>query len=185
MSDHTLSRSMHDIGLAAWFGGSLMGAVGLNGAADTISEPARRIAVGAAGWNRWLPVNAAALALHAAGGVGLLRANRRRVAVQRGARANTTVKTVLTGVAAATTLYTAWQTRKQAEAGAFAADGELNSGWDTPAAADTAHQHLRLAQWVTPAVTGVLIVLGAQQGEQQRASRVVSGVLGRARDAVS
>ncbi|MFF2206234.1 hypothetical protein [Streptomyces sp. NPDC058145] len=30
---NTVIRSLHDLGLAAWFGGSLMGAVGLNGAA--------------------------------------------------------------------------------------------------------------------------------------------------------
>jgi len=29
-------------------------------------------------------------------------------------------------------------------------------------------QRLRLLQWVTPVLTGILIVLGAQQGEQQR-----------------
>ena len=32
-ADNTVSRSLHDLGLATWFGGSLMGAVGLNGAA--------------------------------------------------------------------------------------------------------------------------------------------------------
>jgi hypothetical protein len=26
--DNTVARSLHDLGLAAWFGGSLMGAVG-------------------------------------------------------------------------------------------------------------------------------------------------------------
>ncbi|CAM5474167.1 hypothetical protein SSPIM334S_01561 [Streptomyces spiroverticillatus] len=30
---NTFLRSAHDLGLAAWFGGSLMGAVGVNGAA--------------------------------------------------------------------------------------------------------------------------------------------------------
>ncbi|MDT5205049.1 MAG: hypothetical protein QOD34_1685, partial [Mycobacterium sp.] len=30
---NTVIRSLHDLGAAAWFGGSLMGAVGLNGAA--------------------------------------------------------------------------------------------------------------------------------------------------------
>src|SRR4051794_16130286 len=28
---NTLARTMHDVGLAAWFGGSLMGAIGVNG----------------------------------------------------------------------------------------------------------------------------------------------------------
>jgi len=32
-TDNTVARTLHDLGLAAWFGGSLMGAVGLNGAA--------------------------------------------------------------------------------------------------------------------------------------------------------
>ena len=38
-TDNTVSRSLHDLGLAAWFGGSLMGAVGLNGAAAQVDEP--------------------------------------------------------------------------------------------------------------------------------------------------
>ncbi len=38
-ADNTVSRSLHDLGLAAWFGGSLMGAVGLNGAAASVEEP--------------------------------------------------------------------------------------------------------------------------------------------------
>lgn len=32
-SRNTVVRSLHDLGAAAWFGGSLMGAVGVNGAA--------------------------------------------------------------------------------------------------------------------------------------------------------
>ncbi|MCX4721910.1 hypothetical protein [Streptomyces virginiae] len=35
---NTVLRSMHDLGLAAWFGGSLMGAVGLNVAAKGYSD---------------------------------------------------------------------------------------------------------------------------------------------------
>jgi hypothetical protein len=43
--DNTLVRSLHDLGLAAWFGGSLMGAVGLNGAAADVDQPAQRLRV--------------------------------------------------------------------------------------------------------------------------------------------
>jgi hypothetical protein len=39
--NNTLARSLHDLGLATWFGGSLMGAVGLNGAAAVVDQPAR------------------------------------------------------------------------------------------------------------------------------------------------
>ena len=45
---NTLAHAMHDIGLAAWFGGSLMGAVGLNGAAGDASVTRRHCATGAA-----------------------------------------------------------------------------------------------------------------------------------------
>ena len=43
--DNTLARSLHDLGLAAWFGGSLMGAVGVNGAAAQVQEPKQRLRV--------------------------------------------------------------------------------------------------------------------------------------------
>lgn len=36
---NTVVRAMHDLGLAAWFGGSLMGAIGLNGAANESADP--------------------------------------------------------------------------------------------------------------------------------------------------
>jgi hypothetical protein len=186
MSDrNTVIRSLHDIGLAAWFGGALVGAVGLNGAADTVTDPERRTAVGAAGWARWAPVSAAAIGIHAIGGVGLILANKGRLAGQRGVATNTVVKAALTGVAAASTAYSAWQGRVQAEAGPFPADGAVNSGPDTPAAGATAAQHLRIAQWITPVTTAALIVLAAQQGEQQRTGQVLTGILGRIRTAAS
>ena len=43
--ESTLARSLHDVGGAAWFGGSLMGAVGVNGAAAEVSEPGQRARV--------------------------------------------------------------------------------------------------------------------------------------------
>ena len=45
VQDNTLARSLHDLGLAAWFGGSLMGAVGLNGAAAMVDSPEQRLRV--------------------------------------------------------------------------------------------------------------------------------------------
>ena len=186
MSDrNTLIRSLHDLGLAAWFGGSLMGAVGVNGAADAITDPERRTAVGTTAWGRWAPVSAAAIGVHTIGGVGLILSNRGRVVGQPGVATNTVIKAALTGVAAASTAYTAWQIRAQAQAGPFAADGALNSGPDTPAAGATAALHLRIAQWVTPITTAALVVLAARQGEQQRAGQVLTGVLRRARTALT
>ena len=102
---NTLVRALHDLGLAAWFGGSLMGAVGLNGAAEREGGNLRTAQIASNGWARWTPVNAAAIGAHLLGGVGVLAANRRRVAGQRGVGASTVAKTVLTGAALAATAY--------------------------------------------------------------------------------
>src|SRR5919108_6245494 len=98
-SDNTISRSLHDLGLATWFGGSLMGAVGLNGAAAQVQEPKQRLRVANSGWNRWTPVNLAGIAAHLAGGAVLLAANKGRVASQQGVGQATVVKAALTVLA--------------------------------------------------------------------------------------
>ncbi len=167
---NTVVRSLHDVGLAAWFGGALMGAVGLNGAANDVDDPTDRARAAAAGWARWAPVNAAAIGAHLIGGVGLILGNRGRLAAQGEARTNTGIKAALTGVALASTAYSGWQGTVVARAGKVPAKGGTIPSAGTPDGVATAQQQLRIAQWVTPLVTAALIVLGAQQGEQQRFS---------------
>src|SRR5215204_3409039 len=104
-ADNTVSRSLHDLGLAAWFGGSLMGAVGLNGAAADVEEPKQRLRVATAGWNRWTPVNLAGIAAHLAGGAVLLAANKGRVTGQQGVAQATAIKTGLTVLALGATAW--------------------------------------------------------------------------------
>lgn len=173
---NTLLRSMHDVGAAAWFGGSLMGAVGVNGATRSVAGQQDDLAVAASGWGRWSPVSAAAIGVHLIGGVGLILANRARVVGQSGVGANTAVKTVLTGAAIASTVYSgvlgahlATETDTQVEAATVPAP-------QTPSKVARTQQQLRVLQWVTPALTGALIVLGAQQGEQQKPAEIVKGV---------
>jgi hypothetical protein len=60
-SRNTVIRSMHDVGAAGWFGGSLMGAIALNGASQDIKDPAERSKIAADGWARWAPFSAAAI----------------------------------------------------------------------------------------------------------------------------
>ncbi len=170
---NTVIHSMHDIGLAAWFGGALMGAVGLNGATSEVDDPTDRAKVASAGWARWAPVNAAAIGAHLIGGIGLILSNRQRLAVQGGARTNTIVKTALTGVAIASTAFSGWQGTQVFAAGKVHAEGSTTPSDRTPAEPAAAMRRLRIAQWVTPAVTAVLIILGAQQGEQQRPGQLL------------
>jgi hypothetical protein len=179
---NTLARSLHDVGAATWFGGALMGAVGLNGAAAQAQDPAERTDLAVTGWARWAPVAAAAIGAHLIGGAGLLARNRGRVRVQKGVRANTVAKVALTGAAMATTAYSGYLGRQIAQAREVPTEGATEAA---PGAASnglgTALQRQRVLQWATPVLTGAVIVLGAQQGEQQRGDQVLRGVGSRLR----
>src|ERR1700712_420666 len=174
---NTVIRSMHDVGLAVWCGGALMGAVGLNGAANKVKDQTQRGPIASAGWARWAPVNAAAIGVHAIGGIGLILANKGRVAGQKGIATNTIVKTALTGVALASTTYSGAKGKTVADAGSFPTDGAVVPSSSTPEKVASAQKQLRIAQWVTPVITAVIIVLGAAQGESQRPSQVIAGLL--------
>jgi hypothetical protein len=173
---NTVVRSLHDLGAAAWFGGSLMGAIGLNGASHDTADPADRARLAADGWARWSPVAAAAIGAHLLGGLGLVVANRRRVRGQNGVTSNTAGKAAVTAAAVAATAYSGMLGAR------VAAAGRVESAGGTEPAADTAHdvasaqRRLRLLQWAIPALTGVVVVLGAQQGEQQRPAQIVKGI---------
>lgn len=167
----TMIRSMHDLGLAAWFGGSLMGAVGLNGATAQATEPQERTRLSSLGWARWTPVQVAAVGTHAIGGLGLIADNRRRVATDPGTMANTKVKLWLTVAAAGVTLYSGALGAKVKAMQEQGAEGATEPSPTADPKLASAQKQLKVLQWAIPALTGTLIVLGAQQGEQQRDSR--------------
>jgi hypothetical protein len=180
-ADNTVSRSLHDLGLATWFGGSLMGAVGLNGAAADVEEPRQRLRVATAGWNRWTPVNLAGIAAHVAGGAVLLGANKGRLASQQGVAKATVIKTALTGAALAATAWSRALGAKLEEAGEVPVEGGTDPSGDTPQDVAKAQRQLKVLQWVIPALTGAVLVLNARMGEQQRPTQATSGLLGRLR----
>jgi hypothetical protein len=180
-ADNTVPRSLHDLGLATWFGGSLMGAVGLNGAAAEVEEPKQRLRVANAGWNRWTPVNLAGITAHVAGGLILLGANKGRVASQQGVAQATVVKTALTGAALAATAWSRALGAKLNEAGEVPVEGGTDPSIDTAEDVAKAQRQLKVLQWVIPALTGAVLVLNARMGEQQRPAQVTGGLLGRLR----
>jgi hypothetical protein len=166
-SRNTVIRSLHDVGAAGWFGGSLMGAVALNGASRDIGDPAERSKIAASGWARWAPVSGVAIGAHLLGGAGLLLAHRDRVRSQSGVGANTAIKTALTLAALGTTAYSGLLGAKLGNADVKTEGGTVPAD-TTPDDVARTQQRLRILQWITPVLTGTLVVLGAQQGEQQR-----------------
>ena len=82
-----------------------MCAVGLNGAAAQAPNPAERLQIASAGWDRWAPVNFAAIGTHLIGAAGILIAEAPRVATQKGVAAMSVAKTALTAAALGATVY--------------------------------------------------------------------------------
>jgi CBS domain-containing protein len=179
--DNTVARSLHDLGLAAWFGGSLMGAVGLNGATAAVDQPQQRLRVANAGWARWTPVNLAGIAAHVAGGSVLLVANKGRLAGQRGVATATIAKTALTGLALAATGYSRALGAKLQRVGDAPVEGGTTPTEDSPDQVARAQRQLNVLQWVIPGLTGATLVLNAKMGEQQRPTKVTTGLLQGAR----
>jgi hypothetical protein len=180
-ANNTVSRSLHDLGLATWFGGSLMGAVGLNGAAADVEESKQRLRVANAGWSRWTPVNLAGITAHVVGGAVLLAANKGRVAGQQGVAQATVVKTALTGAALAATAWSRALGAKLNQASEVPVEGGTDPSGDTPEDMAKAQRQLKVLQWVIPALTGAVLVVNARMGEQQRPAQVTGGLLGRLR----
>lgn len=180
MSDrHTALRSMHDLGLAAWFGGSLMGALGVNSAAANVSDARQRLPVASAGWARWTPVNAAAIGAHLVGATGELVTESPRVIAQSGVATMSVIKTALTGAALAVTGYSRLLGMKIEKAESPPVEGTTEPDSSTPPEVASCQRQLKVLQWAIPALTGALIVVTAFAGEQQKPGQVARGVWGR------
>ncbi|MEJ2871006.1 hypothetical protein WCD74_24800 [Actinomycetospora sp. OC33-EN08] len=212
-------RALHDIGLAAWFGGSLFGVAGLNAAAEEADQQRTTARITSVGWAKWAPVNTALIGAHLVGGAGLLVNNRKRAAAQKGATGTTVAKLVLTGAALAATAYTRVVGKKvedavihdppgvsssttthldrgttqQGRGGAAQAvqEADKQAGQAVSQAAEAlpigaaqAQRQLTYLQMVIPALTGALVVLNAQAGEQQKPTDQLRGVARRAAEAV-
>ncbi len=179
MARNTLSRSLHDVGLSAWFGGTLANAVALNPAAAEAGGSRAAGAVANTGWNRWTPVNAAGIALHVAGSVGQLAGNQGRVANQQGVASMVLAKTALTAAALGATAYSRVLGKRVDRETAVPAESGTRPAAATPPDVAKAQRQLTALQWAVPALTGALVVVSSFAGEQQRASEVQKGLLGR------
>ena len=174
---NTLAHFLHDAGLAAWFGGSLMGAVGVNGAASDVDDPRQRARVANAGWGRWTPVNLLAIGAHLAGGAMLLKENKGRVAAQKGVLANTNVKLALTAGALGATAYSRLLGQKVMNAGDVPIAGGTEPLPSTPPEVAKAQKQLKALQWAIPGLTGAVLASSSLHEEQQRPSQVLKGSL--------
>ena len=82
-NDNTTARTLHDLGLAAWFGGSLLDAV----SPDDSGGSAREV------------IGVAAMGAYGVGSLGLTLGNRGRLGAQRGVASLAAAKTAVSVVA--------------------------------------------------------------------------------------
>jgi hypothetical protein len=161
---NVIVRALHDLGAAAWFGGSLMGAVRRGRVSCDLGNSGREPARIPQRWGRGSAI-AAPIGAHIIAGIGLARASRRRVGTEA-AGSNAIVKTALTVAALASTAYSSvLRAHLRSEMPVPVASGP-EPGAGTPDRDAPLRQQLRVLQWLTPVLTGALVVLGAQQTAQ-------------------
>jgi hypothetical protein len=167
---NSVIRAANELSLAVWFGGSLMGATGLErGAAAANGD---KHLVESEAWAAWQPLQMAAIATQLASGAALTVANRRRVLGQRGVARTSMIRTGLTGAAIAMTILAV-------RTGAKVADDMGDDPDDETELENPDARRLRLMQWLVPALTGAIVVIDAFMGEQQRPNQVVRGTIER------
>ncbi|MFN0091229.1 MAG: hypothetical protein ACKVWR_13320 [Acidimicrobiales bacterium] len=176
---NSIAHVLHDTGLAAWFGGSLMGAIGLNGAAASASDMKERTPIADVGWARWTPVNFVGIGAHLLGGALLVAGNKGRLVGQQGVASTSGMKTALTAAALAATGWARLVGRQIQDAGPVMAAGPTDPTDDTPDDVARAMRKQKVLQWVIPATTGALVVLSAYMSEQQRSTKVMEGTIKR------
>ena len=180
MTTHPALRLLHDVGAATWFGGSLMGATGLNAATALLEDPSERARASTAGWSRWAPVAAAGVAAHVAGAGGLTLTDSPRIAGQHGVARSSAVKAALTAAGLGVSAWSIALNRKMAAAGPTPVQSPTEPGARTPDDVAATQRQLKLVQWLNPLLGGAVIVAGSWQSEQQRPAQVAAGVVRRA-----
>lgn len=162
-------RAAHDVGLAAWFGGSYMGAVALNGVSREVDDPTQRARVANAGWFRWAAVVPVAVGAHLIGATGLTRSQGcpgRPTALSM-LRAGVTVAAMLT------TLESGRSGRQVVRYGDVPVATAVQPIAATPAPVARAQRRLRVVQWLIPALTGSLLIIDALQQEVDGGTRLL------------
>lgn len=175
-NSNTVAHALHDTGLAAWFGGSLMGAVGLNAGAAEATDPKERSAIADAGWARWTPWNLAAIGAHLAGATMLTMANRRRLIGQSGVASMSAAKLGLTLGALGVSAWARHAGNKIERAGRVPVAGPTRPNDETPLDVARWQRQERFLQWAVPAVTGALMVAGSRMSEQQKPVEMLTGM---------
>ena len=110
--NHAMAQAVHDLGSAMWFGGTLMGATGVNKAGRDLSDEFDRIRVAKSAWIRFQPLQWSGIAMTVLAGLQLTRSSAGRLAAQQSFGTVGAIKAGLTALGIASTVYAAYCGRK-------------------------------------------------------------------------
>jgi len=183
--NHAVAQAVHDLGSALWFGGTVMGVVGVNKSGTELERGIDRIRVASSAWQRFGPVQWAGATVLA--GLQLTRVGGRRVALQQRFGSVGALKAAITVAGAAATAYSAYCGARLAKLAEQAEQaGEKVEVRDatvpephTPERIAAWQRRQRITQYVVPALAGANIVCGAYLVQSYRLGATAKGVLRR------
>jgi len=184
--NHFIAQSVHDLGTALWFGGSVMGIAGVNKSGSDLTAGIDKVRVASSAWSRFQPAQFGGIAATLVTGLQLTRSNKQRLALQKGYGTVGTLKAALTVAGAGATAYAAYSGAKIGQLAEQAArDGSLEvkdatlPSAGTPAEIKKWQARQRVTQAAVPALAGAVIVCNAWLVQSYRVGSTVKGILGR------
>jgi hypothetical protein len=185
--NHVVAQAVHDLGSALWFGGTVMGAAGVNKSGADLSQGIDRIRVASAAWGRFAPAQWAGIGATLVAGLQLTRAGGRRIALQKGFAS---VGALKAGIAVAGAGATAYASYCGARITSLAMEAERKGTTievkdatiptaSTPPEIAAWQRRQRMTQFAVPVLAGANIVCNSWLVQSYRAGATVKGVLGR------
>ena len=185
--NHFVAQAVHDLGSALWFGGSVMGAAGVNKSGQQLTQGIDRIRVASSAWGRFAPAQWAGIGATLLAGVRLTQVGGRRLALQKGFG---TVGGLKAGVAVAGAAATGFAAYSGSRIGALAEEAEQRG---TPVQVKDAtlptdatppdiarwQQRQRVAQALVPVLAGANIVCNSWLVQSYRVGSTLKGVVRR------
>lgn len=176
----TLARAGRNLGLGAWFGGSLMGVLAVNRSlrptvqgraeGDALNDPLTRARILAEVWRRWTVPALVGIGAHLAGSLRLTWTGKGHGFAQPGVARTMAVDTALNTAAVGAALVALRRRRGLAAAADEGADpAELEERW----------RRLARVGWMVPAFTGGALVAQARLAEGLRPAATAQGLWAR------
>jgi hypothetical protein len=185
--NHYIAQAVHDLGSALWFGGTVMGAAGVNKSGADLTQGIDRIRVASSAWTRFQPVQFGGIAATLLAGLRLTQVGGRRLALQKGFGRVGAVKAGLAVAGAGATGFAAYSGSRIGKLAEEAErtgtpievkDATLPTA-ATPPEIAAWQKRQRVAQTLVPVLAGANIVCNSWLVQSYRAGSTVKGVLGR------